>query len=376
MIRVLHIIDHLDLGGAQTALLDMLSCRDRVAVHAEVAVMHGRGPFAGPLEEAGVPVHSLSPAKWPPAYVPSFLRLAHAGEFQVFHFHLPGANWIAKPLAALAGFPVRIAHDHTSGDLRFRGIGSLVPDAVSHLFSTRVIAVADGVGRFLRHWEAVPDDRIVVVANGVDDRAFRPARPGQRASARRAFGIPEDAFVVGGMGRLAYEKNFLMVPRLARRHERMEFLIAGAGPEEASIRREAATCGVDDRVRLPGSVENRAAFYHALDVFLLPSLHEGLPMTILEAMASGVPVLSSRLEGIVAALGADGLFAEPGNEEEFSLQLGRLAESETLRQNCASGALARVRASYSASGTARRVEDIYRAELAIAHAGATGKYRP
>lgn len=138
MIRVLHVIDHLDLGGAQTALLDMLRCRDRQAFEVEVAVMHGRGPFASALEEMEVPVRELSVSKWPPAYGPRFLRLLKTGNFDVLHFHLQGANWIAKPLAALAGHPLRIAHDHASGDLRFRGMSSLGPDALAHRFSTCV----------------------------------------------------------------------------------------------------------------------------------------------------------------------------------------------------------------------------------------------
>ena len=69
MIRVLHVIDHLDLGGAQTALLDMLRHRDQAAFEVEVAVMHGCGPFAEALEAIGIRVHSLARAKWPPKYV-------------------------------------------------------------------------------------------------------------------------------------------------------------------------------------------------------------------------------------------------------------------------------------------------------------------
>ena len=121
MIRVLHVIDHLDLGGAQTALLDMLRHRDRCAFDIEVAVMHGRGPFAEALEALGIKVHSLSRAKWPPDYVAEFVRLLRRADFEIVHFHLQGANWIAKPLAALVGQRILIAHDHTSGDLRFRG---------------------------------------------------------------------------------------------------------------------------------------------------------------------------------------------------------------------------------------------------------------
>jgi glycosyltransferase involved in cell wall biosynthesis len=340
-------------------------------------VLHGWGPFAGALEKAGVKVHSLSAAKWPPAYFPNFLRLIGRGRYDVLHFHLQASNWLMKPLAAVSGSAVRISHDHTSGDLKFRGVGSLLPDAFSHLFSTRVIAVSDGVRDFLTRWEAVPSDAVVVIANGVDDGAFRPASPEEKISARRRLGLPAEAFVVGGMGRLAFEKNFSAVPELARRQGGAVFVVAGSGPEEHMLKARAAEFGVADRVIFAGAVTDRSGFYHALDVFLLPSLHEGLPMALLEAMASGVPVLASRLGGIAAALVEDeeGLLAEAGAVGEFSEKLARLEKDAALRTRLAAAARAKA-ASYSAVRMARRVEAVYYAELGIAPGGGADRYSP
>lgn len=366
MIRILHVIDHLDLGGAQTALLDMLRCRDREAFEVEVAVMHGRGHFATTLEEMGIPVRPLSAAKWPPGYLLAFPALLKRGRFDVLHFHLQGANWIAKPLAALVGHPLRIAHDHTSGDLRFRGWPSLGPDAFAHRFSTRVIAVSEGVRDFLRQWEAVPDEILEVVPNGVNVSEFSSGTAGEKLAAREQMGIPPHAFVVGGMGRLAAEKNFVLVPELARLHPEIHFVIAGEGPERGTMKAAITRCGVDSQVRLLGSVQDRPAFYRTLDAFLLPSLYEGLPMVLLEAMAAGVPILASRLEGIAGALREDqeGLLAQAGCLEEFSRKLTRLRDDPSLRSALVAAAHARVRASFSAAVTARRIESIYRQELA------------
>lgn len=374
-IHVLHVIDHLGLGGAQTAVLDMLRCRDREAFAVEVAVMHGSGPFAAELESIGVPVHSLSNAKWPPSYGPNFLRLLAARPWDVLHFHLQGANWITKPLAALAGAPVRIAHDHASGDVRFRGLPSLVPDALSHLFSTRVVAVSDGVRAFLSRWEAVPADRITVIPNGVNSETFRPASAREKSAARSRWNLPSDRFVVGAMGRLAPEKHLILLPDLAALHPEVVFVVAGSGPERSRIERRCAELGVSDRVHLLGAVSERAEFYGALDAFLLPSLFEGLPMALLEAMAAGVPVLSSRLEGIAGALSEEkeGLLARPGDLTDFSRQLSRLIENPTLGRTLAAAARNRVTTTFSAARTASAIEALYRQELAIAKPGAAGK---
>jgi glycosyltransferase involved in cell wall biosynthesis len=375
MIRVLHVIDHLDLGGAQTALVDMLRHRDRSAFDVEVAVMHGRGHFADTLEEFGIKVHSLARAKWPPVYVTEFVRLLRSADFHVVHFHLQGANWIAKPLAALAGQRVLIAHEHSSGDLRFRGLRSLVPNASTHLFSSRIIAVSKGVRDFLTRWEAIPPDLIELVPNAVDDEIFHPCTEEERREARSRLSLPPDALVAGGIGRLAPEKNFVLLPELAARHPDIWFVVAGSGPEGDRIGALASKLGVAPRMRLLGTIVDRAGFYHALDAFILPSLYEGLPMAVLEAIFSGVPVLSSQLEGIAAIMmdGKEGLLARPGDVDDFSNQLQRLAKSLDLRKQLAVAARKKALEQFSASVTARKVEDIYRRELAIAKTKAADK---
>jgi glycosyltransferase involved in cell wall biosynthesis len=122
-------------------------------------------------------------------------------------------------------------------------------------------------------------------------------------------------------------------------------------------------------------VTDRPGFYHALDAFLLPSLHEGLPMALLEAMASGVPVLASRLEGIAAALAEDeeGLLAGAGALEEFAAKLARLENEPGLRTKLAGAARTKAE-SFSASRTAHGVEAVYYAELGIAPARGTDRY--
>ena len=135
------------------------------------------------------------------------------------------------------------------------------------------------------------------------------------------------------------EKNFAMLAQLAVRHPGIIFVIAGSGPERDQIAALASRLGVDSRLRLLGPILDRPLFFDALDAFILPSLYEGLPMVILEAMSSGVPIISSRLEGIAAVIaeGKEGLFAQPGDVADFSRQLSLLKESPDFRRaSCSS----------------------------------------
>lgn len=357
MIRVLHVIDHLGLGGAQSTLMDMVVNGDTASVEAEVAVMHGRGMFADALEARGVKVHSLASGKWPPSYIPNLVRLLRSGRHDVLHFHLQGSNWLAKPLSAAVSRARRVAHDHSSADLRFRKWWSLLPDGLAHAFSHHVIAVSRGVADFLAEREFVPRRKISVVANGVDTALFVPATGQVRAGARAALGIQPDQFVAGALGRLAPEKNFRLLARLARTMPDVLFVVGGSGQEQRDIL-EAA--GNTENFRLIGEVSDRPLFYAALDAFLLPSLHEALPMTLLEAMSAGIPVVASNLEGVASALGSAGMLVPPGDGNAIVNALRQMAASPLHRRELAAGARERVVNFYDAKKTSADILAIYR----------------
>lgn len=361
MIRTLHIIDHLGLGGAQSALLDLVCSANPASLHVEVAVMHGRGMFAEELEARGIKVHSLAPGRWPPVYLPSLVRLLRSGRYDILHFHLQGANWLAKPLSAFFSGGKRVAHDHSSADLRFRKWWSLFPDAFTHLFSSRVIAVSDGVADFLASKALVPRRKISVVANGVDTHFFGRATPQAKEEARAVLGLTGTKPVVGALGRLAPEKNFSSVVALARKMPELDFVLGGSGPEREALINAAA--GLEN-FRLLGDVFDRRSFYAALDVFVLPSLHEALPMTLLEAMAAGVPVVASELEGVSSALGETGLLVPPGDLTALESALRSLAADPEKASRLASAARERVVDHYEARLVAARVENVYRQLLA------------
>lgn len=358
MTKVLHVIDHLGLGGAQSAVLDLIRCADRERLEIEVAVMHGRGPFADALEREGIAVHSLAPGKWPPVYAGNFLRLVREKPYDVLHFHLNGANWVAKVAAGMGGVPgVRVAHDHTSGDLKFRGWQTLLPEAMAHQFSDCVIAVSEEVREFLLKYESLSPDLVETVPNGVDTELFRPCSAEEKIAARRLLGLPERAWIAGGLGRLAFEKNFSLFVRVAAQLPEMFFVIGGTGPEGEMLKGEIAKLGLGDRVKLLGQVDERVAFHRSLDVFVLTSLFEGLPMTILEAMASGVPVVASRLPGIARVIrsGENGMLAETGEGEGFVSGIEAVKNGKQVAEAGRQTAVEK----YGAKLTARRVEDIY-----------------
>jgi glycosyltransferase involved in cell wall biosynthesis len=367
--KVLHVIDSLDLGGAQTLLLDLVRHYDRSRLEIHVACMHGRGVFLEAFEAEGVPVHSLSPSKWPPLYLVRFPKLLATIDPDILHFHLFGSNLIAKPLAALLSWRALICHDHCN-DAGRSNPALLFADTLSNRLSSRVIAVSETIRSFLLERECLDPDRVITLGNSVDISLFKEATPEERDQARALFGIPLDAFVIGGVGRLVPQKNFdlfLEVAALvaASRPEAL-FVIAGTGPREADLKAKAVRLGLSDRVRFLGHVENRAGLYHALDVLVMASDFEGTPMVLLEAMASGLPIIASAVDGIaeVCSDGEDALLVSPGRVHEFASALGSLIADPGLGQRLGRNARQSVLEGYDIRGLARRVEQVYDAVLA------------
>ena len=373
--KVLHIIDSLDLGGAQTLLLEICRHADRERFDVEVACMHGLGIFAGEFEKQGIKIYSLSPGKWLPLYVPNFLKLLKKLDPEILHFHLFGSNLIAKPLAGLAGKKALIVHDHCNDAGRGNPM-MLFADAMANRLAARVIAVSGSIRDFLIWHEGIDPGRIVTLPNAIDAQTFVAADIRQRALAKSALGLPSDAFLIGGMGRLVPQKNFArfldVAARVLSKNSSAVFVIAGTGPQEGELTAKAVHLGLADRVRFLGHVEDRVGLYHAFDALLMTSDFEGTPMVLLEAMSSGLPVVASAVDGIaeVCIHNRDALLVAPGDVGGFAKALERVMKDDRLREDLGRNARATLLERYEIRRLTAQIEGIY--EEVLGESGATG----
>ena len=363
--RVLHVIDSFDLGGAQTFLLDLVRHLDPRLFVTEVAAMHGHGVFESAFQEAGIKTHSLSPGKFPPLYLLNFLRLMHQGKFDILHFHLFGAKLCAKPLAIAAGHRAIVVHVQCNDASRDQSPLLLAADALANRGASRVIAVSESVRRYLLEHEDLPAAKVAMIPNGLDAGEFVPATGEQKRQARAKFGISEGSFVIGGVGRLVAQKNFRLflevVARIVAKNPQVLFVIAGSGPLGSALRSQAESLGVTDAIRFLGHVSDRTGLYHTLDTLLMTSDFEGTPMALLEAMASGLPVVASGVDGIaeVCTNEADALLVPPGDAVGFAKSLERLIRDESFRRKLSNHARQTVLSHYDISLLTRQIERLY-----------------
>jgi glycosyltransferase involved in cell wall biosynthesis len=351
--KVLHLIDSLDLGGAQTVLFNWLQYRDRSRFAVEVATFHAseRSLFMGRARGSGVSLHVLSRWRWFPIYLPRLIWLLLRKRYAVVHCHLFASNWIGKPLARLLGVPVIISHDHCNDALRANSWLARVIDRWANSYAGAIIAVAASIKDFLVKSEKIPHSKILVIPNGV---AGVPAgKPGVRL--RR---------VIGGAGRLAQQKNFhrflAIAHALKTLDQRYTFKVAGSGPLETELKRYAASVGL--AVDWLGELESLDQFFCDIDLFLLTSDFEGLPMTLLESLQQGVPAAATAVDGVKEQFGDTVLSLSPEASPKASAERIHqlLSDPEGVARRIAQGQEL-IKQRFSAESQMAQIEALYSA---------------
>ena len=192
----------------------------------------------------------------------------------------------------------------------------------------------------------VPADRAVLLENGIDVEDYRRRRTAPEAKA--ALGLPPD-LLVGACGRLEKEKAFDVLIRSVAKLPGVRLRILGEGGDRPRLEALVRELGVADRVALPGWVSDVRGTFEAFDVFALPSLREGLPNVLLEAMALEVPCVATRIAGIPKLIqdGENGRLVEPGDQAGFDAALGGLTAERTMRERFAAAGRRTIETRYS-----------------------------
>lgn len=205
-------------------------------------------------------------------------------------------------------------------------------------------------------------DEIPLVPLGIDvDALDRPLI--DRASVRRMLGVPEDAPLVLYVARLVPEKRpelFLAVAaEVARRRPEVRFALVGSGSELQRARELAATLGIGDVVSIPGFVDDLASVYHAADVFLSTSRYEGFGLAIAEAMACGLPVVSTDVGGVSDVIGEAGILVDSAQPSDLASELLASLAGDRPR-SLAAASRERALSHLDVRTSARSFEHVYR----------------
>jgi len=291
--KVLHVITGLDAGGAETQLAMLL----RHTRHAcDVVTLYNPGPLAERIRADGTTVRDIGMRRNTDVRaLPKLRSLIAAGRYDVVHAHLYRSQIYARPAARLARTPVVVTTEHSIGETHIErrrmttGVRGLY--LASELFSDCTIAVSDVVRERLVRW-GVPARKITVIPNGLDTAAliFDPAA---RERTRTEFGIAPDAYVIGTLGRLDANKRVGLIIEAAAPllGDGCALLVVGRGDDMPALKATAERLGVARHVIFAGFQADTAAMLAAFDLYVCASAQETFGLAVLEAMASGLPVL-------------------------------------------------------------------------------------
>ena len=309
---IAHVIDSMEVGGAEAVVAAL--CRLQTAAGHRVSVhcLFQKGSVAKQLEQEGVRIYVHGPAR-SATIVWRLFRSFRASRPAVVHCHNKTATVHAGAAARLAGARVLVSTRHGMAALPYRLRKELKFWVIAALFCDRVVAVCEAARRNMSEGASAVAHKLVTIRNG----AYPPAvGPESRVEKR--------GFTLVSVGRLAPAKNFDTLLRsvaVARRQvPDLMLWIIGGGDEGETLRQLSAQLALDGVVQFCGEREDVGSWLRCADVFVLSSVSEGLPISILEAMAAGLPAIVTAVGGMpeVITLSGAGVTVPAGDVEKLA----------------------------------------------------------
>ena len=355
--RVMIVVHGLETGGAEMMVLHLARELSRAGHPVRVVSLHGdETDVAGLIRRAGIDVVALNKAGGPDPRTVLRLR-AQMRDFSpaVVHTHLPVLEYVL-PAVRLYGRRVKVihtVHNIAREETRHRVLREVNRLAFSH--GVVPVALNEEVRSSICREYALPPSAVPVVGNGIDLDAFRgPQRRGLRGAGARLLCV----------ARLAPAKNHALllrtVARLRESGRDVSLTLVGDGPLRGALEERARELGISERVRFAGRRTDTAAFYRDCDLFVLLSDYEGMPMSIIEAMASGLPVVATRAGGVAELVddGVNGALVE-ADAAAAAGAIAAICDDPALYARLSAGAV-RTSSPYSAEAMMEKYVDLYR----------------
>lgn len=374
-VRVLHVVETLDVGGAEAVVASMAN-NASPGFRVDICCLVRSGPIAARIRPS-VGIIEMGKTMTGNDYALPF-RLAHilrSRKIDIVQSHDWGTLLETAAAATLAGTNmIHMAHGptaHYPREDRWRALKGTIRrklEWVACAKSRCAIAVSHIVRQELIEEIGIPARKVALIHNGIH---LTSAPAGDLTAKRHQLGLLPDDLVLVAVGRLAEIKNYRLLlealARAIREAPTLKLIMVGDGPERSNLEATVARLGVSERVHLLGERADVGDWLALGDVFVLPSYYEGISIALLEAMAAGLPAVVTRVGGNpeVVADRESGLLVDSGDTEGFARALVVMFREPPLRKAMGQAARARVEKDFDLMKAVGRYEEIYRDCLSI-----------
>ena len=368
MPRVLFVSTSTTLGGAEKTLFTLATLLDpKVAAVKGVVSLKPPGEYAQRLKEAGHRVHTLNLKRRPG--LGDLQRLAviiQETQPDVVHAFMYQAIQLCRAVKRIGYADFRLISSPRV-NYRTREPVSLWLDGWLKKADDLLITECEASRTYLTEKLGYEQDKVQTIRNGVDIAGW-PVSKADRLRLRKSLGVADNEVLIGAIGRLDQQKGHVyLLEAIAklRAVQAVRCVIIGGGPLKAELDAKVRALGLDGVAQLIGEQRDVPAWLSALDIFCLPSLWEGLPNALLEAMALGLPVVATNVDGVPEAVANDisGLLCNPKDSQSLFIPLQDLVVDPELRKRLGEHAKQVVNEHFTLAEMLRRYEEAYRKVL-------------
>ena len=326
-VKVLFIIWSLEKGGAERFLTTLLKNIDKTRIAPVVCCLNWKGVWAREVEDAGVEVIELNKrGKFDLIAFLKLIKIIKNGKFDIVNTHLWAADVIGRMAAMFVGTKV-IVSTAQNVDIWKKSWHKNVDKLLSYR-TNQVIAVSGAVKEYYHNQVGIPLKKISYIPNAIETERFEDAKSGEYIY--KVSGFSANDFILACVGRLTEQKGqkYLLVSLslLKPRYPNIKILFVGYGEDEKKLKELANKLGVQDSVRFMGYRNDIPQILSISSGLVLPSLYEGLPLCVLEAMAAGKPVIATDAGGTKEVIVNDktGFLVPYENSEKLSAAIEKL----------------------------------------------------
>jgi sugar transferase (PEP-CTERM/EpsH1 system associated) len=360
--RLMIITHNLAIGGLQQIVVNLAQniCKDKFSI--SILCLRDLGEYVSEIDRLGIKVHFVWKGKRTNYFL--FFRIANLlrkEKIHIIHTH-NSQSLVDGTLGALLSGVRNIIHTEH---------GRIFPDKRRYIlmerilsrFVFKVVGVSDQTSQNMNKYVRIPFSKITTIVNGIDGSKYRPDI--EKKAKKEELGLDPQAPVIGTIGRLVKEKGIeyliMALKTIVADYPGIRLMIVGQGILQQSLRELVNQNGLKDNVFFTGSRLDTPQLYKVFDLFVLPSISEGLPMVLLEALASGCPIIATEVGGIPSLIqhGVNGSLVPPKDPDSLSKEILKLLGDAEKRSEYIENGLKIFNQSYDVRIMTKKYESLY-----------------